>query len=154
MLGRCYDEGFQSRLPSYKGCHVTEDWLYLSKFENWLLTQDWKGKQLDKDILFPNNKLYSPETCVFVDAKLNTFLVDRASARGLYPIGVEWSKSRNKFRARCSNPFIGKTEHLGYFYDPMVAHLVWKKRKHEHALTYAEQQTDPRIAEALRTRYL
>lgn len=154
MLGRCYDEDQHKRLPSYKDCTVIEDWVYLSKFESWLKTQDWEGKQLDKDILFLGNKVYSPETCVFVDAKLNTFLVDRASARGLYPIGVEWQKHRGKFRARCSNPFIAKIEHLGYFEDPQEAHLVWKKRKHELALIYAEQQTDPRVAEALRTRYL
>lgn len=154
MLARCYDEAFHARHHSYETCSVVKEWLYLSKFECWLLTQDWEGKELDKDILKPGNKVYGPETCVLVEGKLNTFLLDRASARGLYPVGVDWSKIRNKFRARCSNPFTKKIEHLGYFICPEEAHLAWKKRKHELALIYAEQQTDPRVAEALRNRYL
>lgn len=154
MLGRCYDKSFHLRQPSYKDCFPVEDWKYLSRFEAWLVEQDWENKQLDKDILFPGNKVYGPDTCVMVDGKLNTFLLDRASARGLYPIGVDWSKIRKKFRARCSNPFTGKLEHLGYFIDPQEAHLAWKGRKHELACIYAEEQTDPRVAEALRIRYL
>lgn len=154
MLGRCYDDKAHERLPTYTDCSTVPEWLYLSKFEKWVKTQDWEGKQLDKDILYLDNKIYSPETCVFVEGKLNTFLLERTSARGLYPVGVDWSKKRGKFRARCSNPFTVKKEHLGYYDNPEDAHLAWKKRKHEHALTYADQQTDPRIAEALRTRYL
>ncbi len=154
MLGRCYDTNFHERQPAYKGCYVTDDWLYLSKFENWLLTQDWKGKQLDKDILIPGNKCYSPATCVFVEARLNTFLLDVAARRGLFPCGVSHFKRDNKYTARCSNPFTGKKEYLGHFDTPEEAHLVWKAKKHKHALVYAEQQTDPRVAEALRVRYL
>jgi hypothetical protein len=154
MLGRCYDDKAHERLPTYIDCSTTPDWFYLSKFERWVLTQDWQGKQLDKDILFPNNKLYSPETCVFVEGKLNTFLLERNSARGLYPLGVDWVKKQSKFRARCSNPFTVEKENLGCYNNPEDAHSAWKKRKHELSLAYAEQQTDPRIAEALRTRYL
>ena len=31
MLCRCYDESYVSRQPSYSGCIVIEDWLYLSR---------------------------------------------------------------------------------------------------------------------------
>lgn len=154
MLARCYDTKFQENSPWYVGCEVCNDWKYLSKFEAWVKSQDWENKQLDKDILIPNNKVYSPETCVFISAKLNTFLVDRGAARGEFPCGVDYLKRDQKFRARCSNPFTGKIDDLGRFFNPEAAHLAWKQKKHEHALVYAEQQTDPRVADALRTRYL
>lgn len=140
--------------PTYVGCVVSEDWKYFSKFRAWMETQDWQSKELDKDILFKGNKIYSAETCVFVSRELNTFLNDHGNARGLYPLGVCWHKATEMFTAQCSDPKTGKSEHLGLFASPEEAHLAWKAKKHEHALNYADQQTDPRVAEALRTRYL
>lgn len=154
MLMRCYAEQLHVKRPSYIGCEVVEPWKRLTIFEKWMQTQDWEGKQLDKDILLPGNKVYSSDTCVFVSSSLNCFLLDSAANRGNYPIGVYWDKDNNRYKAQCNNPFTRKQEALGRFDDPNEAYLVWKAKKHEHALTYAEQQTDPRIAEALRTRYI
>jgi hypothetical protein len=116
-------------------------------------TQPWAGNQLDKDILVPGNKVYSPETCVFVSSALNSFLLDHGRARGKWPLGVGPHKMTGKFRARCSNPFTGKEESLGMFSDPADAHEAWRARKHEHALRYADMQSDPRVADALRSRF-
>lgn len=154
MLMRCYAAQLHVKRPSYIGCEVVEPWKRLTVFEQWMQTQDWKGRHLDKDILFPENKIYGPDTCIFVPAGLNSFLLDSAANRGEYPIGVYWDKDNNRYKAQCNNPFTGKQETLGRFNDPNEAYLVWKAKKYEHALTYADQQTDPRIAEALRTRYL
>lgn len=154
MLGRCYDLEFHKRHPSYLECYVLDEWLYASEFEKWMLRQDWQGKQLDKDILFPGNKLYSPNTCAFVDQKVNLFIVDTAATRGEWPIGVCWTTRDGAFKAEIRNPFTRRREGLGYYDNPKDAHLAWKKRKHELACIYADQQTDTRIAEALRTRYL
>lgn len=151
---RCYAGQLHVKRPSYIGCEVVESWKRLTVFEKWMQTQDWEGKHLDKDILFAENKIYGPDTCVFVPAGLNGFLLDRAANRGEFPIGVYWDKDTNSYKAQCNNPFTRKREALGRFNDPNEAYLVWKAKKHEHALTYAEQQTDPRVAEALRTRYL
>jgi hypothetical protein len=115
--------------------------------------QSWQGNHLDKDILFPGNKVYSPEGCIFVSPRLNQFLTDHGMARGNWPIGVYLNKEKGKFHAHCNNPFTGKQERLGYFDCPGEAHEAWRSRKHQHALRYAEMQTDPRIAEALRTRF-
>jgi len=154
MLGRCYDPKFHLRNPTYVGCSVAEEWLLFSNFENWMKTQDWEGKQLDKDILKLGNKLYSPDFCIFIPKKLNSFTVDCGASSGEWPIGVSLHKRTGMFVARCSNPFTGKRENLGGFDNPDDAHEAWRKRKHELALIYADQQTDPRIADALRTRYL
>jgi hypothetical protein len=153
MLRRCYNANTQSKNPSYFGCSVTYEWFYFSNFRAWALTQDWKGNQLDKDILFPGNKVYSPGACVFVLPALNKFMGDSFSIRGDWPTGVSWNKSSMKFVSYCGNPFTGKTEHLGLFTSPNAAHESWRARKHELACQYADMQTDPRIAAALRAKY-
>ena len=156
MLKRCYSEKCQHRQPTYKGCKVCDNWLIFSNFKKWMETQDWEGKQLDKDLLVESNKVYSPDTCLFVDRKINTFVIDRGNDRGQYMIGVCWQKDANKFQVHCRNPFTGKREYLGLFTDELQAHLAWKSRKHELACQLAESEycNDPRLAEVLRTRYL
>lgn len=153
ILERCHSAKYQARWPSYIGCSVDPGWMEFSTFRAWVVTQDHEGGQLDKDILRPGNKVYGPDACVFVSGQLNNFLTDSGSARGEFPIGVDWHKTRSKFRAICRNPFTRKSEYLGYFACPDAAHESWRARKHEHACTYADMQTDPRIAAALRSRY-
>ncbi len=152
MLTRCYSEKCQEKHPTYALCSVSDCWFTFSNFRAWVLTQQWEGMEIDKDILVKGCKLYSSETCVFVSQSLNLFLTDRDRLRGEYPLGV--TKAGNMFRARCRNPFTLRSDSLGNFGSAHRAHLAWLKKKHEHACTYADMQTDPRIAEALRNRYL
>lgn len=153
MLCRCYCDKYQSIRTTYKGCSVCEEWLTFSNFKRWVQDQDWEGKQLDKDIIVPGNKVYSPETCAFVSRDLNYFILDSPKRRGQCPIGVRWHARDKKYHARCNNPFTRQYEWLGMFDCPKNAHLTWKRRKHELACQYADMQTDPRVAEALRKRY-
>jgi hypothetical protein len=154
MLRRCYSAKYLSRFPSYAGCEVAPEWHSFSVFREWMERQDWEGKQLDKDALIPGNKVYGPGACVFIPGELNTFLINRTTTRGGWPIGVCLDKAINKFKAVCRNPFIRKNEFLGLFDFPDAAHRAWRDRKHQHACTYADQQADPRIAAALRSRYI
>lgn len=96
MLKRCYSESFHLRYPTYKGCETTAEWLTSSNFREWMLAQDWEGMQLDKDLLRPGNKLYSPETCRFIPGWLNNLFTDRGRGRGDFPLGV--SKHQNGFQ--------------------------------------------------------
>ena len=153
MLVRCYDSNFHHKI-TYVESYVVPEWLRLSNFERWMEQQDWEGKELDKDILFPCNKVYGPETCVFISHTLNTFLIDSAGARGDFPLGTHWHKATQMYAAQCGNPFTKKREHLGLFNNPEDGHLVWKERKHELSCALADKQTDPRVAAALRVRYL
>lgn len=153
MLNRCYNPKCQAKHPTYIGCIVCDEWLTFSNFKAWMEKQDWHGKELDKDILFQDNKIYSPDTCVFITKATNLFTTSRQSNRGLYPIGVYFYKPLGKFKAQCCNPFANKKEALGYFDCQHEAHQAWKKRKHELALQLADLQTDRRVADALRARY-
>lgn len=155
MIKRCYSPREQTKQPTYIGCSVHSNWLYLSNFKAWMENQDYVGKELDKDLLFPGNKLYSENTCVFISHKLNTFLIDCGASRGKFPIGVTVEGRKTKvFKSRCSNPFTNSSEYLGCFKTPEEAHLAWKKRKHELACQFADLETDLRIQKALRERFL
>lgn len=152
-LVRCYSEKFQEKNPTYKCCAVSDEWLTFSNFKAWMEMQDWEGKQLDKDLLFEGNKIYSVETCVFVTQMVNLFTIDSGAARGEWLIGVSWNKEKEKFQASCRNPFTKKTEFLGLFTTEQEAHNAWAKRKLELAHGLASIQTDPRVAKALIDRY-
>ncbi len=153
MLERCYSNKTQEKNPTYKGCSVSEEWLLFSNFRGWMVTQDWDGKHLDKDLLLEGNKVYSAETCVFVTRMVNNFTLDRGNDRGEWMIGVNWHKGNNKFRSRCCNPFTKRGENLGYFDSELEAHNEWLKRKLELAKELATIQTDERVAKALIERY-
>ena len=153
MMERCYSKKLHAERPTYADCEVSDSWKRFSVFREWMAAQDWEGKQIDKDILFPGNTIYSADRCVFVSAKLNSFLTGRDSARGLYPIGAVKDKKTGKFLSFCNNPFSGDQEYLGSFLAPEDAHKAWKKRKHQLSCIYADQQSDDRIAKALRIRF-
>lgn len=153
MLERCYSAKYQELYPAYRGCTVLDEWHTFSNFRSWMAEQDWEGKQLDKDILFEGNKVYSADTCVFVTQMVNSFPIDRGADRGEWLIGVHWHKPAEKFISKCCNPITKKREHLGYFACEQEAHEAWLKRKLELAHELASIQTDPRVAKALIDRY-
>lgn len=153
MLQRCYSYKFQERWLTYKDCSVSEEWLTFSNFKRWMEGQDWEGMQLDKDILFEGNKVYSKETCVFVTHNVNSFTLDCGASKGEWLIGVYWDKGAGKFKSMCSNPFTKKREHIGYFTCEQEAHQAWLKRKLELAHELSAIQTDERVAKALTERY-
>jgi len=151
MLMRCYCEKYLERKPTYRGCTVCEEWLTFSNFKAWMETQEWAGNHLDKDLLIQGNKVYSPETCIFVPSIVNTFLNDCAASRGVYPIGVHLDKRRNELSVKCCNPFTGKPEHLGTFPvdQVLIAGNAWKARKAIFAAQLAALQKDSRVSQAL-----
>ena len=153
MLKRCYYTKLQERQPTYKGCSVSDEWLRFSNFKRWMEVQDWECKQLDKDLLFSGNRVYSAETCVFVSSIVNSFTIDCTASRGEWLVGVDWNKRAGKFMSRCRNPFTKKSEYLGLFLNEVEAHQAWLKCKLELAYLLAAEQTDGRVAKALIERY-
>lgn len=151
MLVRCYDPKFQMKSQRYKGCSTVPQWHLFSNFRSWMIQEDWQGKELDKDLLVQGNKVYGPETCVFVDARVNTFIVEGTARRGEWPIGV--CSFKGKFMAQCWSVVTGKQEYLGLFKTPEEAHAAWLSYKLQQAYILAEQQSDVRVANALIARY-
>jgi len=110
-------------------------------------------KHLDKDLLVRGNLVYSPETCIFISPKVNSFLLESDSSRGKHPIGVSWNKNAELFMAYCRNVFSNKREFLGYFKDANLAHQAWLSKKRQLACRLAEEQDDERVSTALIERY-
>ena len=150
MLRRCYSEEHLQKKPTYRGCSVCEDWKTFSNFMAWMKTQSWEGKHLDKDILIPGNKVYSPETCVFVSKEVNNLLNTSPASRGKYPLGVKSHIHHKKLSAQISK--FGKEYHLGYFYTAEEAHEVYKKERIKYILEFAENLTENDTSDIERTR--
>ena len=102
---------------------------------------------LDKDIIKPGNKIYSPDTCCFVSREINNLLNDRAALRGEFPQGVYFEKRRGNFRASIS--IQSKVTFLGYYANPEAAHQVYLKAKVEYILILANEQSNPRVKKGL-----
>ncbi len=157
MLERCYCETYTAKHPTYKDCHVCDEWLTYSNFKNWMTEQEQfhhtiTGMQLDKDLIDPTNKIYSPDKCAFVSKKVNTFITTSTSTKNKYPLGVR--KLGGRYNSRCRDPFSRRDQiSLGVFDTPEEAHEAWLRQKHIFACQLADEVKDPRAAEALRVRY-
>lgn len=101
MIRRCYSSKFHDVMPTYKGCTVVSDWHVFSVFKAWMKTQNWKGKELDKDILIIGNKSYGPSSCVFVSGEINKLMNNNPSTKGDFPTGVAFDKKNKKYVSQC-----------------------------------------------------
>jgi hypothetical protein len=150
LLSRCYSQKALSMKRTYEGVTVCNEWLIFSNFKAWMEKQDWEGKELDKDILVPGNKIYSPDTCVFVERRVNLFILEMVQRKSGLLQGV--TKYQEKYRAQC-NQLDGKKKSLGYFSTQEEAHEAWRKEKLRLARILAIELDDPRIGDALIYRY-
>ncbi len=139
MIHRCYNAKFHERQPQYKECTVCEEWLNYINFKVWYEQHKIPGMSLDldKDILFKRNKVYSPETCCFVPHEINTLFLSKKAARGNYPIGVSYEKDKKKFRAYMS--FMSEQIKLGTFDTAEAAFVKYKEHKEDFIKDLAGQ---------------
>ena len=148
MLWRCYSDECHKTRPTYKGCTVCEEWLNYSNFKKWFNDNYYEidGEQmaLDKDILVKGNKIYSPNTCVFVPKDINMLFTKRDKARGKYPIGVYFNKNANKFIAKCNTFYNVKKQqkYLGYYNTIEDAFKVYKESKEANIKQVADYYKD------------
>ena len=127
MIKRCRCSKHQEKHPTYIGCSVSEEWRHFTAFRSWFSLNWVQGWELDKDILKPGNKVYSPSTCAYVPSEINVLLTDSAASRGDYPQGVWLRKDTRKFRASVSSN--GKSKPLGCFTTPEEAEICYLRAK-------------------------
>ena len=139
MIERCYSENSLKQKPTYENCVVCDEWLCFENFKKWydvnFYQVDNEVMSLDKDILNKGNKIYSPNTCVFVPQTINTLFVKRDKSRGKYPIGITEGKYSYQVRMNIG----GKVIHLGNFNTIEESFNCYKENKEAYIKEMAEK---------------
>ena len=117
MIKRCYDKTNRKLYNSYKNVTVCEEWHNFQVFAKWYeenYPQHIEGIlfELDKDFLQIGieNKVYSPETCIFLPTSINSFLCSVSNKIE----GVHYHKYNNTFIAQIYN-YNRDNRYLGSF---------------------------------------
>ena len=124
---------------TYADVTIYEEWYNYQIFAKWAennyYTIDNYKIELDKDILIKGNKIYSPNTCIFVPDIINVLLIKADKSRGNLPIGVYWHERDQEYRAQCSyvnDNGLRKNKWLGGYNNPNDAFIAYKTYKEEH----------------------
>lgn len=155
IIRRCYDPYTINKHLAYIDCFVCEEWLNFQNFAKWFYENyyeiEGQRMELDKDILCKGNKIYSPETCIFVPKRINQLFVGQRRKRGKYPIGVAEDRDRNRNKillvANCSilnkNQKV-KHKNLGRFplNKPFQAFYTYKQFKENYIKEIADEYKD------------
>lgn len=141
MLQRCYDDKLKEKYPTYNGCEVCESWHNFQNFAHWYENNYYEIPNeimcLDKDILSKGNKVYSPETCVFVSKNINSLFVKCNKSRGDLPIGIYYNKQKGKYISHCN--FGDGQKYLGSFNTPEEAFNTYKTAKEKYIKQVADE---------------
>lgn len=150
MINRCYNPYYINKHLTYIDVTVCEEWHCFQDFGKWFEKNYYEIENevmhLDKDILIKGNKIYSPETCVFVSNNINMLFVKRQKCRGEYPIGVYMDKKINKLCVRCcvfdKEKNRGITKYIGKYNTIETAFLAYKNFKEKHIKEIADEYKD------------
>lgn len=144
MLQRCYDKKYHRKEPTYKDCEVSEEWHNFQNYAKWYYDNYYEVEgetmELDKDILFKHNKIYSPETCIFVPKTINSLFVKRQNSRGESVIGTTPKNGRYQVQCNIINPKTSKSkkEYLGICDTQEKAFEIYKYYKERNIKEIAD----------------
>jgi hypothetical protein len=130
MLERVYDEKYHDKEPTYKDVKLCEEWHNFQSFAKWFekhYPKNGDKYDLDKDLKSNENKIYSPNTCIFIPQSLNNFMANVYSNNTSGNVGVSWNKRTSKWEARIH--IDGKKKFLGLFANKAEASEVYQKAR-------------------------
>lgn len=143
MLARCYE--YADTAKTYYGkVEVCKDWWCFENYEKWYNDNFIDGYEIDKDFTELGCKLYSPETCCFIPAKINAIMGKKTyntvrKHEGL-SVGVSYHVRDEKYTAQC---FDGeKLQHFGYHSTPESAFKAYKTFKENLIKRVAQEYYD------------
>lgn len=140
MIERCYSDEFKLGHATYEESYASTYFHNFQNFGEWYEENyyeiDNEEMCLDKDILVKGNKMYSPETCVFVPKRINSLFTKNDKCRGDFPIGVSYYEDSDKYMASCHGMF------LGYYDTIESAFLVYKNYKEKLIKQVADEYKD------------
>lgn len=132
MIRRCYDPYIINENLAYKDVIVCKEWHSFQNFARWYEENyyevDGEKMHLDKDVLVRNNKIYSPNTCVFAPQRINNLFIKHKYARTQLPIGVYHYKNTNKYISKY-NDTPNNRKYLGVFQTITDAFNAYKYAK-------------------------
>lgn len=135
MLDRCYYEKHKERNPSYYNTStVCNDWHNFQTFADWYEDHEYQiGDErlhLDKDIKYPGNTVYSPQTCILVPQRINMMFVNKSNNRGL-PNGI--TKGTKGYYVKYNH------EKLGVYPTIEEAYYIQTQKKKEAIIQLANE---------------
>lgn len=132
IIDRCCDEKFQKEHQSYQGCSICDEWLCYENFEKWYNENyyeiDGEMMCVDKDILYKNNKIYSPDTCIIVPTRINSMFKHRRKNKSIYPIGVGYAADKKLFTATAKCGDVRKTTYHKTSEEAFYSHKEMKEK--------------------------
>lgn len=82
MIRRCYDETIRYKNPTYQNCITCDEWHNYQNFATWYEKNYYEAgngyMHIDKDILYKNNNVYSPKTCLIVPQRINMMFMTKS----------------------------------------------------------------------------
>ena len=133
MLRRCYSLEYHITCPTYVGTTVCEEWHNFQNFAKWYEENhpyhiEGIKFQIDKDLLQQGveNKVYSPNTCVFLPDKVNSFLSVKPPNKASMCLGVTRTNRSEKWIVQISDFEYKKNTYLGTFCDLEEAKSIYK----------------------------
>lgn len=119
MIERCYYEKNKDLHPAYFGiATVCDEWHNFQTFADWYSEREYdcEGRlHIDKDIKYPGNTVYSPETCILVPQRINELFTCRRNNLGL-PVGIRTTSGGN-FMASYNGKGLGTYKTLREAFD-------------------------------------
>ena len=146
ILERSYSKELKDKHNTYLTVECCEEWHNYQNFAKWYEDNYYEVEgqrmDLDKDILYKGNKIYSPETCIFVPQRINKLFTKSNKTRGDLPIGVYFHKREQKYVAQCRVLERDQQKFLGYFNTPEEAFNAYKEFKEQYIKQVAEEYKD------------
>lgn len=147
------------RFGKYSDVDSCSEWKDFQNFAEWfnqvnLSGYFHEGWQLDKDLLIKGNKIYSPESCVFLPEGINKALQTKSRVRGELPIGLSYAKKKKQnivVAFVCKEP---EYTVRAYLPSSMIEEgfYIYKKAREKYIKHLADiyrDMLDPRAYEAL-----
>ena len=147
MFERAYSKNYQSVYPSYKGCSITREWFNYQNFASWFeSTYPYKkflprGRwELDKDLKVVGNKVYSPDTCVWLPSDINAnFKMLRPNEGSVCLVGVSKDNRRpNKYKTVYLSTTKPNGKFTKSFDNEYEAHKFYIEKKNQYIDELAE----------------
>lgn len=146
MICRCYKD---KRATAYKDCEVCSEWLNFQNYAEWYSDNFYdigEGRMhIDKDILIEGNRVYSPDTCIFVPQRINMiFMKKNRNTDSDLPTGI--NRCVNGFRSTYNGKSLGVSKTL----EEAIDKYNIQKRLHiKQQVEEYRERMPPRICDIL-----